>query len=180
MQTMSHAQGHLHHATSISYSSFPYPRTSLTHHLSIPAKLTKPSFLVRMDSRKHGDFSLTSPLGSSRLEKVKRKGLKVAAKKAAGGADDARLERWAVREFGAFGLAHGDGFGFGLEPSPSMLKEGAVMEFGVLGLPMVMGMGLSWSPGPKLLMKGLIAPQANHSHGPCPFQDSPFGYFISK
>ena len=111
----------------------------------------------------------------------------MAAKKAAGGADDARLERWAVREFGAFGLAHGDGFGFGLEPSPSMLKEGnvfsnkwAVMEFGVLGLPMVMGMGLSWSPGPKLLMKGVIAPQANHSHGPCPFQDSPFGYFISK
>nr|CAN60653.1 hypothetical protein VITISV_026112 [Vitis vinifera] len=59
-----------------------------------------------MDSRKHGDFSLTSPLGSSRLEKVKRKGLKVAAKKAAGGADDAWLEGWAVREFGAFGLAH--------------------------------------------------------------------------
>ncbi|RVX16501.1 40S ribosomal protein S9-1 [Vitis vinifera] len=119
-----HAQGHLHHATSISYSSFPYPRTSLTHHLSIPAKLTKPSFLVRMDSRKHGDFSLTSPLGGGRPGRVKRKGLKVAAKKAAGGADDARLERWAVREFGAFGLAHGDGFGFGLEPSPSMLKEG--------------------------------------------------------
>ena len=79
-----------------------------------------------MDSRKHGDFSLTSPLGSSRLEKVKRKGLKVAAKKAAGGADDAWLEGWAVREFGAFGLAHGDGFGFVLEPSPSRLKEGNV------------------------------------------------------
>ena len=51
---------------------------------------------------------------TARKEKLgKRKGLKVAAKKAAGGDDDARLERWAVR------------------------------EFGVLGLPMVMGMGLS-------------------------------------
>ena len=54
------------------------------------------------------------------------------------------------------------------------------MEFGALGLPMVTGMVSSWSPGPKLLMKGLIAPQTNHSHGPCPFQDNPFGCFNSK
>ena len=49
----------------------------------------KPSFLVRMDSKKRGDFSLTSPFGGGRPGRVKRKGLKVATKKAAGGADDA-------------------------------------------------------------------------------------------
>ncbi|RVW93399.1 GDP-mannose transporter GONST3 [Vitis vinifera] len=32
-----------------------------------------------------------------------------------------RLERWAVREFGALGLALGDGFGLELEPNPSLM-----------------------------------------------------------
>ncbi|WJZ90966.1 hypothetical protein VitviT2T_010080 [Vitis vinifera] len=76
----------------------------------------KPSFLVRIDSRKRGDFSLTTPLGGGRPGRVKKKSLKVAAKKAAGGADDARLERWTVRKFGALG----DGFGLELEPNPSL------------------------------------------------------------
>lgn len=47
-----------------------------------------PSFLVRVDSQKHIDFSLTSPLGGGRPGRVKRKNLKAASKKAAGGDGD--------------------------------------------------------------------------------------------
>ncbi|GFY87037.1 40S ribosomal protein S9-2 [Actinidia chinensis var. chinensis] len=47
-----------------------------------------PSFMVRMDSQKHIDFSLTSPLGGGRPGRVKRKNQKAAAKKAAGGDGD--------------------------------------------------------------------------------------------
>ncbi|KAI5410043.1 40S ribosomal protein S9-2 [Lathyrus oleraceus] len=39
-----------------------------------------PSFMVRVDSQKHIDFSLTSPLGGGRPGRVKRKNLKAAAK----------------------------------------------------------------------------------------------------
>lgn len=44
-----------------------------------------PSFMVRVDSQKHIDFSLTSPFGGGRPGRVKRKNTKAAAKKAAGG-----------------------------------------------------------------------------------------------
>lgn len=44
-----------------------------------------PSFMVRVESAKHIDFSLTSPLGQGRPGRVKRKNLKAASKKAAGG-----------------------------------------------------------------------------------------------
>lgn len=44
-----------------------------------------PSFMVRVDSQKHIDFSLTSPFGGGRPGRVKRKNQKAAAKKAAGG-----------------------------------------------------------------------------------------------
>lgn len=47
-----------------------------------------PSFMVRVDSQKHIDFSLTSPLGGGRPGRVKRKNQKAAAKKAAGGDGD--------------------------------------------------------------------------------------------
>ncbi|KAK7267668.1 hypothetical protein RIF29_20346 [Crotalaria pallida] len=47
-----------------------------------------PSFMVRIDSQKHIDFSLTSPLGGGHPERVKRKNLKADAKKAAGGDGD--------------------------------------------------------------------------------------------
>ncbi|GAB2221027.1 hypothetical protein Droror1_Dr00012189 [Drosera rotundifolia] len=47
-----------------------------------------PSFMVRVDSQKHIDFSLTSPFDGGRPGRVKRKNLKAAAKKAAGGDDD--------------------------------------------------------------------------------------------
>lgn len=47
-----------------------------------------PSFMVRLDSQKHIDFSLTSPLGGGRPGRVKRKNQKAAAKKAAGGDGD--------------------------------------------------------------------------------------------
>lgn len=47
-----------------------------------------PSFMVRLDSQKHIDFSLTSPLGGGRPGRVKRKNTKAAAKKAAGGDGD--------------------------------------------------------------------------------------------
>ncbi|GAB2213048.1 hypothetical protein Drorol1_Dr00021063 [Drosera rotundifolia] len=47
-----------------------------------------PSFIVRVDSQKHIDFSLTSPFGGGRHGRVKRKNLRAAAKKAAGGDGD--------------------------------------------------------------------------------------------
>ncbi|KAL9675868.1 hypothetical protein QQ045_004076 [Rhodiola kirilowii] len=47
-----------------------------------------PSFMVRVDSQKHIDFSLTSPLGGGRPGRVKRRNLKAAAKKASGGDGD--------------------------------------------------------------------------------------------
>lgn len=47
-----------------------------------------PSFMVRVDSQKHIDFSLTSPLGGGRPGRVKRKNQRAAAKKAAGGDGD--------------------------------------------------------------------------------------------
>ncbi|KAM0979772.1 hypothetical protein ACFX13_015850 [Malus domestica] len=47
-----------------------------------------PSFLVRCDSEKHIDFSLTSSLGDGRPGRVKRRNTKAAAKKAAGGDAD--------------------------------------------------------------------------------------------
>lgn len=47
-----------------------------------------PSFMVRVDSQKHIDFSLTSPLGGGRPGRVKRRNLRAAAKKAAGGDGD--------------------------------------------------------------------------------------------
>ena len=47
-----------------------------------------PSFLVRVDSQKHVDFSLTSPLGGGRPGRVKRRNQRAAAKKAAGGDGD--------------------------------------------------------------------------------------------
>ncbi|KAG1330775.1 40S ribosomal protein S9-2 [Cocos nucifera] len=46
------------------------------------------SFMVRVDSAKHIDFSLTSPFGGGRPGRVKRKNQKAAAKKAAGGDGD--------------------------------------------------------------------------------------------
>ncbi|RWW03567.1 hypothetical protein BHE74_00014710 [Ensete ventricosum] len=47
-----------------------------------------PSFMVRVDSAKHIDFSLTSPFGGGRPGRVKRRNQKAAAKKAAGGDGD--------------------------------------------------------------------------------------------
>jgi len=41
-----------------------------------------PSFVVRLDSQKHIDFSLTSPFGGGRDGRVKRKRKANAAKKA--------------------------------------------------------------------------------------------------
>lgn len=46
------------------------------------------SFMVRVDSQKHIDFSLTSPFGGGRPGRVKRKNQKAAAKKASGGGGD--------------------------------------------------------------------------------------------
>lgn len=43
--------------------------------------------MVRVDSQKHIDFSITSPLGGGRPGRVKRRNQKAAAKKAAGGGD---------------------------------------------------------------------------------------------
>ncbi|XP_058084544.1 small ribosomal subunit protein uS4y-like [Magnolia sinica] len=47
-----------------------------------------PSFMVWVDSQKHIDFSLTSPLGGGRPRRVKRSNQKAATKKALGGDGD--------------------------------------------------------------------------------------------
>merc|ERR1712055_1253996 len=47
-----------------------------------------PSFIVRLDSQKHIDFSLKSPFGGGRPGRVKRKNMKKAAKKPAEEAGD--------------------------------------------------------------------------------------------
>lgn len=49
-----------------------------------------PSFVVRLDSQKHIDFSLTSPYGGARAGRVKRKRERLAASKEGG--DDAGEE----------------------------------------------------------------------------------------
>jgi small subunit ribosomal protein S9e len=50
------------------------------------------SFLVRVDSQKHIDFALSSPLGGGRPGRVKRRNLKAASKKASGGDGDEEEE----------------------------------------------------------------------------------------
>lgn len=47
-----------------------------------------PSFVVRLDSQKHIDFSLKSPFGGGRPGRVKRKNLKKAAGGGGGGGGD--------------------------------------------------------------------------------------------
>jgi len=46
------------------------------------------SFMVKVDSQKHVDFALSSPLGGGRPGRVKRKNMKAASKKASGGDDE--------------------------------------------------------------------------------------------
>ncbi|KAJ8568132.1 hypothetical protein K7X08_020854 [Anisodus acutangulus] len=46
------------------------------------------SFMLRVDSKKHIDFSLTSPFGGGCPGRVKRKNQKATAKKASGGDGD--------------------------------------------------------------------------------------------
>lgn len=53
-----------------------------------------PSFMVRLDSQKHIDFSLTSPFGGGRPGRVKRRNEKAGAKKAARGDGDEDDEEW--------------------------------------------------------------------------------------
>lgn len=50
--------------------------------------------MVRLDSQKHIDFSLTSPFGGGHPGRVKRKNQRAAAKKAAGGDGDEEDEEW--------------------------------------------------------------------------------------
>ncbi len=47
-----------------------------------------PSFMVRLDSEKHIEYSLTSPYGAGRAGRVKRKSLRNKKAKAAEGGDD--------------------------------------------------------------------------------------------
>lgn len=51
-----------------------------------------PSFIVRLDSQKHIDFSLRSPYGGGRPGRVKRKNMRKVPKAEAGGDDDAEEE----------------------------------------------------------------------------------------
>lgn len=47
---------------------------------------------MRVDSEKHIDFSLASPFGGGRPGRVKRKNMRISAKKAAGSDGDGELE----------------------------------------------------------------------------------------
>jgi len=61
-------------------------------HIRVRSQIVNvPSFIVRVDSQKHIDFALNSPLGGGRPGRLKRKKLASAASKAAGGGggDDA-------------------------------------------------------------------------------------------
>jgi len=51
-----------------------------------------PSFIVRLDSQKHIDFSLTSPFGGGRPGRVRRKKAKAAEKKEEGGDEEEEEE----------------------------------------------------------------------------------------
>ncbi|GLU12349.1 hypothetical protein SLE2022_290340 [Rubroshorea leprosula] len=58
-------------------------------HIRVGRQLVNiPSFMVRVDSQKHIDFSLTSPFGGGRPGRVNRRNESKAAKKAAGGDGD--------------------------------------------------------------------------------------------
>jgi len=55
-------------------------------HIRVGKKIVNvPSFIVRVDSEKHIDFSPTSPFGGGKPGRCKRKKLKAATSKAAGG-----------------------------------------------------------------------------------------------
>jgi small subunit ribosomal protein S9e len=47
-----------------------------------------PSFIVRLDSQKHIDFALTSPYGTGRAGRVKRKKVKAAESKGDDGGEE--------------------------------------------------------------------------------------------
>ena len=51
-----------------------------------------PSFVVRLDSQKHIDFSLTSPFGGGRAGRVRRKKAKAQEKKEGGDEEGAEEE----------------------------------------------------------------------------------------
>ena len=58
---------------------------NLTNFLIYSKVVNVPSYVVRLDSQKHIDFSLKSPLGGGRPGRVKRKNAK---KGPSGGGDD--------------------------------------------------------------------------------------------
>ena len=51
-----------------------------------------PSFIVRLDSQKHIDFSLTSPFGGGRPGRVRRKKAKAAEDKGGDGGEEEEEE----------------------------------------------------------------------------------------
>ncbi|KAF8087529.1 hypothetical protein N665_0581s0017 [Sinapis alba] len=58
-------------------------------HIRVGRQLVNiPSFMVKVDSQKHIDFSLTSPFGGGRPGRVKRRNERAGAKKAGGGDGD--------------------------------------------------------------------------------------------
>ncbi|KAF3551860.1 hypothetical protein DY000_02008835 [Brassica cretica] len=58
-------------------------------HIRVGRQLVNiPSFMVKVESQKHIDFSLTSPFGGGRPGRVKRRNERAGAKKAGGGGGD--------------------------------------------------------------------------------------------
>lgn len=64
--------------------------TVVSSHFSSVGKqiVNVPSFVVRLDSQKHIDFSVASPYGGGRPGRVKRKRAAAAAKREEGGDDE--------------------------------------------------------------------------------------------
>lgn len=66
-------------------SRFDYRNHVMLKHRVGKQIVNVPSFVVRLDSQKHIDFSLTSPFGGGRPGRVRRKKAKAAEKKDEGG-----------------------------------------------------------------------------------------------
>jgi len=74
----------------IRYATLLLAYTAMFSHLLSVGKqiVNAPSFVVRLDSQKHIDFSLTSPYGGGRSGRVKRKRAAAAAKREEGGDEE--------------------------------------------------------------------------------------------
>ncbi len=74
---------------SFSFRAGSFPDSNPFAHFSVRKQVVNiPSFVVRLDSQKHIDFSLKSPFGGGRPGRVKRKNMKKGTGGAGGGEEE--------------------------------------------------------------------------------------------